>query len=160
MPLGNYTLHEQPAELQNPLNINLNRNRNANPAPLPGVETEEERTVRLQAEARRQAREHRENRIRAVRRNCRILMPETVFNRRSVSVQGEVYAERSIESIGAGKRKTRQGWKRSALYQKEANARLVENGVEAFEAGLAERFREHALLESEHLKSQAPKIFV
>ena len=126
MPLGNYTLHEQPAELQNPLNINLNRNRNANPAPLPGVETEEERTVRLQAEARRQAREHRENRIRAVRRNCRILMPETVFNRRSVSVQGEVYAERSIESIGAGKRKTRQGWKRSALYQKEANARLVE----------------------------------
>lgn len=158
MPLGNYTLHEQPAELQNPLNINLNRNRNANPAPLPGVETEEERTVRLQAEARRQAREHRENRIRAVRRNCRILMPETVFNRRSVSVQGEVYAERSIESIGAGKRKTRQGWKRSALYQKEANARLVENGVEAFEAGLAERFREHALLESEHLKSQAPGI--
>lgn len=158
MPLGNYTLHEQPAELQNPLNINLNRNRNANPAPLPGVETEEERTVRLQAEARRQAREHRENRIRAVRRNCRILMPETVFNRRSVSVQGEVYAERSIESIGAGKRKTRQGWKRSALYQKEANARLVENGVEAFEAGLAERFREHALLESEHLKSQAPGV--
>ncbi len=159
MPREKKTLHKQSAELKHPMNINRNQdlNQNANPAPLPRAETEEERTARLQAEARLQAREHRENRIRAVRENCRIIMPEVAFTRRSVSVQGEAYAERSNESIGAGKRKMRRGWKRSALYQKEANARLVENGVEAFEAGQAELLRAHPLLASGYSEEEAQR---
>lgn len=154
MPPGGKTLIQQPAELQDTQNINLHQNINQPPE----EETEEERAIRLQAEAMRQAREHRESRIRAVRQGCRIVMPEVAFTQEGVSVEGEVFARRSSESISAGKRKMRQSFKRSALYQKEANARLAENGAAVWEADRAKLLEEHPLLESEYMKGQAGRI--
>ena len=157
MPSGDKTLTKQPAELQN-TQINRNQNMNRSLNGPPAQETEEERAVRLRAEAMRQAREHRESRIRAVREGCRIVMPEMAFTRKGVSVEGEVFAKRSNESISSGKRKMYRGWKRSALYQKEANARLAENGASAWEAGRAELLNNHPLLESEQMQGQAQRI--
>lgn len=142
MPLGDKTLTKQPEELQNPQHVNLNQNLNQNLTQVqpPAEETEEARAQRLQAEFR-ERRERRESRIRAIRESCRITMPEVAYTRKGVIVQGEAFARRSNESIGAGKRKMRQGWKRSALYQKGENARLTENSGGAWEELLAENKR-------------------
>ena len=154
MPPGDKTLIQQPAELQNTQNVNLHQNVNQPPE----EETEEERAIRLKAEAMRQAREHRESRIRAVRQGCRIVMPEVAFTQKGVSVEGEVFARRSSESISAGKRKMRKSFQCSALYQKEANARLAENGAAAWEADRAKLLEEHPLLKSEYMKGRAGRI--
>lgn len=125
-------------------NINVNQSMTTT---APPVETEEEREIRLQAEAMRRAREHRQNRIQAIRQGCRVQMPDVAFTRKGVTVQGEVFAKKSKESIGAGKRKMRQGWKCSALYQKEMNAKRVEDGVNEWEASRQELIERHPILE-------------
>lgn len=161
MPPGDKTLQKQNTQNGNPIqneNQMQDQDQIQNQMHPPAEETEEDRALRLQAQAARQAREHRESRIRAVREGCRIVMPEVVFHQKNVSVQGEAFARRSNESIGAGKRKMRQGWKRSALYQKEANARLVENGAEAWEASRREIIGNHPLMETPPLEAWAPRI--
>lgn len=155
MPLGDKTSNNQPAELQNPVNVtanqnqiqteNLNQNRSQGALQLSPEEMEEVKALNLQTQARReaqrQARERRESRIQAVRQGCQIIMPTVAFTTKGVSVQGETYARKSKESISAGKRKTRQGWKISALHQKEENARLAEASGDAWEATLTENKR-------------------
>ncbi len=155
MPLGDKTSNNQPAELQNPVNVtanqnqiqteNLNQNRSQGALQLSPEEMEEVKALNLQTQARReaqrQARERRESRIQAVRQGCQIIMPTVAFTTKGVSVQGETYARKSKESISAGKRKTRQGWKISALHQKEENARLAEASGDAWEATLTENRR-------------------
>ena len=134
MPPGDKTLQKQAADLQNTQNADpiqqdsqnqmqnqmqdQTQNLIQNQMQPSAEEMEEARAAaRRQAEAMRQARIRRESRIRAVRQGCRIAMPEVAFTQKGVTVQGEQFARRSNESISAGKRKTRQGWKRSALYR-------------------------------------------
>lgn len=94
--------------------------------PLTEVRDEEMERIREENQRRLEAEKRRETRIGQMRKRCQVRMPEVVLGQETVTVEGERFARKHKESISAGKRKSRQNWKHSALYQRRINAENVE----------------------------------
>ncbi|MBE5926378.1 MAG: hypothetical protein E7270_05385 [Lachnospiraceae bacterium] len=71
----------------------------------------------------------REEQIRNIRANCRILQPE-------ISIQNNAFAKKSSESLSAGKRRTRSKMLGSALRKKRLNAERLDVATAHYQQGM------------------------
>lgn len=122
--------------------------------------TNEQEQARLQEQQREEVRQ-RPHWVHSLERDTQILMPTMTLTEKDISVQGEKYARKSKETIGAKKRKAYQNFSLSSLNKRKLQAEQVERAEASWQEQKEERQKAYPqLTESTTLYGDAIAAFL